>query len=476
MQHLRQRILAATLPFLFVTPAVFAQQPTPPTRAEAAAALNPAPDAFTPPQLDQMLAPIALYPDKLLVTVLMAATFPPQIVEAGKWLQDPANAALKGDDLVAALEPLPWDPSVKSLVPFPQIVTMLNDHLDWTESLGAAFANQQVQAMARVQFLRERAVASGGLKSTPQLAVSGGSSMIVIEPVNPAMVYVPYYNPAEAYGAWPYRDRPPIYIPPPPDYGGGEIGRGIGVAVGVGVVGALWGWDHPDWGRHEVVVDQSRFTGITNPTNTANNHIVIQNDTWHRTAPFAGVPEPSRPHPASPPGSPLRGTVASTAVARPGPAPGPGHPPGAEGPAGQPGEPHPAALSPPPAGPEERRPGDAQHPPGAEGPGGQPREPHPAALSPPGAGPEQHRDVQHGPGAEGPGGQPKEPHPAEARPSGPPGHPADVHPSGPQPQPAQAHPPGPQPGQAQPQNKPADKKPPGKPDEHPPGDHDPPQH
>ena len=264
MQHLRFRLLAATLPFLLASPPVFAQQPAPPTRAEATAALKPASAAFTRQQLDQMLAPIALYPDQLLTALLMAATFPPQIVDAGKWLQDSANAALKGDALAAALEPLPWDPSVKSLVPFPQVVVMMNDHLDWTEALGVAFANQQIEVMARIQFLRDRAVAAGRLKSTPQMAVSGGASDIIIEPVDPSMIYLPVYNPAEAYGDWPDQDYPPVYIPPPPNFAADAIGAGIGFSVGFGVVRPLWGWGHPDWRRHEVVVDRGRFTQITN--------------------------------------------------------------------------------------------------------------------------------------------------------------------------------------------------------------------
>src|SRR5882672_3804453 len=167
MKHFRHRALWATLPFLLAAlPAGQAQMPQGPTRAEAEAALRPAPApaSFTKAQLDQMLAPIALYPDQLLTQVLMAATFPQQIVDANNWLQDANNAALKGDDLASALLPLPWDPSVKSLIAFPQLIAMMNEHLDWTEALGTAFANQQVETMARVQYLRERAMRAGQLK------------------------------------------------------------------------------------------------------------------------------------------------------------------------------------------------------------------------------------------------------------------------------------------------------------------------
>ena len=249
MKHLYGSVFSgALLASLMAAPSLCGAQPVqPPTPAEAQAALNPAPASFTHAQLDQMLAPIALYPDQLLTQLLMAATFPQQVVDAGKWLQDSNNAALKGDDLVAALQNLPWDPSIKSLIAFPQIIAMMNDHLDWTEALGTAFANQQIETMARVQFLRDRAVAAGQLKSSPQLAVQRDGGEIVIEPVDPAMIYVPVYNPAEVYGDWPDSDAPPVYIPPPPDFYNGAIGAGIGFSVGFGVIAPLWGWGHPDW-------------------------------------------------------------------------------------------------------------------------------------------------------------------------------------------------------------------------------------
>ena len=357
--------LLATPPFFLATPQLFAQQP--PTPAEAAAALNPAAQAFSPQQLDQMLAPIALYPDQLLTAMLMAATFPDQVVDAGKWLQDPGNAAIKGDALAAALQPLPWDPSVKSLIPFPQVVVLMNDHFDWTQSLGIAFASQQVETMARVQFLRDRAVAAGQLKSTPQLVIRRQQNIIVIEPANPGTIYVPVYNPAVVYGTWRDRDYPPVYLPPPRGFTERDVGPGP-VSVfrdGVAVGATLWGWSHPDWRDHRVVVDPGRFNRITTTSNITSNHIVIQNDTWHRDSPVAIVPEAARPHREAPAVAAPTGTVASTAVARPGPAPGPGRPPGAEG---RPGEPHPAAVSPPPGvGPEQRRPGEAERPPGEEG-------------------------------------------------------------------------------------------------------------
>src|ERR1043166_5817211 len=135
MTSFRLRILAQVLPFLLITPGLALAQ-APPSRSQASAALNqpsnPAAARYTRQQIDQMVAPIALYPDQLLSQVLMAATYPPQIMEAAQWLQQPGNAEIKGDALVAALQPLPWDPSVKALVAFPQVIVMLSEHIEWT--------------------------------------------------------------------------------------------------------------------------------------------------------------------------------------------------------------------------------------------------------------------------------------------------------------------------------------------------------
>ncbi len=236
-----------------------------------------------------MLAPIALYPDQLLMQVLMAATFPQQVIDAGQWLQDPSNAALHGDALASALEPLPWDPSVKSVVAFPQIIVMMNTHMDWTQALGVAFASQQVAVMSEVQTLRNRAAAANQFHSNSQVRYVHQGSIWVIEPVNPGMIYVPVYNPAVVYGHWAYPDYPPIYVPPPPGFvaAGFTLGAGIAFSVGFGVVAPLWGWGHPDWRRHEVVVDQTRYGRITHDDRFQENHITIQNNTWHRTAPVA---------------------------------------------------------------------------------------------------------------------------------------------------------------------------------------------
>jgi len=445
MKHVSRSILVATLPFLLAMPYAFAQMPQAPTAAEAQAALNPAPSQFTDAQLDQMLAPIALYPDQLLTQVLMAATFPDQLVDAQKWLQDSGNAALKGDDLANALQPLPWDPSVKSLVAFPQIIAMMINHLDWTQALGTAFANQEVQVFARVQFLRDRAKQAGFLKTTSQIAVSEQGSDIVIEPANPDEVFVPVYNPADVYGAWPDNAYPPVYLPPPPGFYEGALGAGIGFSVGFGIVAPLWGWGHPNWHDHEVVIDPGRYQHITSQTYITQNHINIEGGAWHRSGPIAMVPQAQRPAPTYHAGEPPKGTVQPSAVFRPGAGPGPagerGAPNGAPNagpnagphPAGQaqPG-PHPAGQAQPGHPPEEHGPppGQAQHPP----------EEHaaPQAEHPP------ERPEQHGP----PPGQaqhPPEEHaaPQAEHPPARPEHPPEEHAA----PPPQEH--GPPPGQAQ---------------------------
>ena len=205
----------------------------------------------------------------------MAATFADQLIDAQKWLQDPANAALKGDDLANALQPLPWDPSVKSLVAVPGVIAMMVSHLDWTEALGAAFAGQEVQTFARVQSLRERAVNAGRLRSNAQIAVAEPGPDITIEPANPNMLYVPVYDPAQVYGTWPDSDYPPVYLPPPPGFYDGPLDAGIGFSAGFGIVAPLWGWSHPDWRRRDVAVDPCRYQRITRQSFMTRNYVTI---------------------------------------------------------------------------------------------------------------------------------------------------------------------------------------------------------
>jgi hypothetical protein len=243
-------------------------------RAEAQTPVQQAPDAtsFDVQQIDALVAPIALYPDQLLTQVLIASTFPLQVVEAARWQSDPAHAALTGDALTKALQPLSWDPSVKSLVPFPQVLSQLNGNLEWTQQLGYAFANQQKDVLDSVQRLRRQAQAQGHLQSTSQQVIrtepsSGGSAgagqTIIIEPASPSVVYVPSYNPAVVYGTWPYPAYPPVVAAPSPAYvAGAALLGGLDFGAGVAISSSLWGWSSPNWGGGNVNVNVNRWNNI----------------------------------------------------------------------------------------------------------------------------------------------------------------------------------------------------------------------
>ena len=270
--------------------------------AQPTAAATPSATTYNPEQLDAMLAPIALYPDDLLVQMLMAATYPLQIVEAERWLTSDDNKNLKGDALAKALAPLPWDPSVKSIVPFPQILEQMNQNLDWTQELGYAMTNQQEEVLDSVQRLRRQAQEAGHLQSTKQQIVSTETETddqgqptpnqtIVIQPADPQTVYVPAYNPSVVYGTWPYPSYPPVYYPPPPAYyPGAALASGLAFATGVAVVGSLWGWAGASWGHGccgggSVNVNTARYNNLTvNNANRAN----FNGSSWRASAGTAG--------------------------------------------------------------------------------------------------------------------------------------------------------------------------------------------
>jgi hypothetical protein len=164
---------------------------------------RPRSDGFKPEELEQIAAPIALYPDSLLSQVLMASTYPLQIVEANRWQK--ANSKLKGDALTAQLEKKDWDASVKSLINFPSVLAQLDEKLDWTQKLGDAVLAQQKELMDAIQRLRTKAVDSGNLKTTSEqkVTVEPTTTTVIVEAANPQVVYVPTYNPTVVYGAWP---------------------------------------------------------------------------------------------------------------------------------------------------------------------------------------------------------------------------------------------------------------------------------
>src|SRR5437879_2736549 len=167
-----------------LAPASETESPAAAPEAEAPALRPPVENLslFNAQQLDQLLAPIALYPDALLAQILMAATYPLEIVKADRWLQDPAHLNLQGDQLAGAIEAEAWDPSVKSLVPFPRILRLMDEKLEWTEQLGNAVLAQQADVMDSIQRLRHEAEAAGTLWSNPQQRVTTERQGIVIEP------------------------------------------------------------------------------------------------------------------------------------------------------------------------------------------------------------------------------------------------------------------------------------------------------
>lgn len=254
----------------------------PPDPAAQQAPQQPAAPIYDQAQLDQLLAPIALYPDQLLGQILMASTYPLEVVEAARWLQEPNNAAIRGDALAQALDEQDWDPSVKSLVPFPGVIQMMNGQLQWTQKLGDAFLAQQGDVMDSVQRLRHEAWNNGRLQSTPQQIVTSNGPDIVIQPADPNTVYVPYYDPNVVYGAWSYPDEPPYYFAPPPGYVYGPVVAGIGFGIGYGVFGPFWGWDSFDWRRHHVHIDHDRFRDMDRHHRDRDVGDTWQHDPEHR--------------------------------------------------------------------------------------------------------------------------------------------------------------------------------------------------
>ena len=231
-----------------VCAAQYQQAPPPPEQASADQAPVQA-SPMSPDQLQQLVAPIALYPDSLVAQILAASTYPTQIVEAGRWLQ--SNPGLQGQALADAVNQQPWDPSVKALVQFPSVLSNLDQNLSWTQSLGDAYYNQPQDVMNAIQVMREKARAAGNLNSTPQQVVTNNGPQIVIAPANPNIVYVPTYDPWLIYG-------PPIPVWPGFVYGPVWVARpffGFGIGINIGFFGGFgWGWPHwgLNWGARRV--------------------------------------------------------------------------------------------------------------------------------------------------------------------------------------------------------------------------------
>jgi hypothetical protein len=224
-----------------------------PQQGEAA----PAHTQQTAEQLQQLVAPIALYPDSLVAQILAGSTFPEQVVEADRWVQ--AHPDLKGTDLGNAVDQQPWDPSIKALAAFPSVLGNMDKNLSWTSSLGDAYYNQQQDVMDAVQAMRGKAQTAGNLKTTAQEKVTEQDTAIDIEPVDPEIVYVPAYDPWVIYGypivAWPgWYEYPGIW------FGGPYLSFGVGFGIGWwGGFGWGWGYWGFDWHNHYAVFNHGRY-------------------------------------------------------------------------------------------------------------------------------------------------------------------------------------------------------------------------
>jgi len=253
-----------SLALLFATwpQSLSAYQDTQAPQAPAQAAPAPPYTQQTPEQLQQLVAPIALYPDSLVAQILAASTFPEQVVEADRWVQE--HPDLKGDALGQAVDQQPWDPSVKALTAFPSVLGNMDKNLSWTSSLGDAYYNQQQDVMDAVQVMRQRAQGAGELKTTPQQTVTTQGSTIVVQPANPEVVYVPAYDPWLVYGdpimAWPgWYPYPGIW------FGGPYLSFGMG--FGIGFFGGFgWGWPHWgfNWGGRYATFGGGRYYSRSN--------------------------------------------------------------------------------------------------------------------------------------------------------------------------------------------------------------------
>ena len=241
-----------------------------PNQGKAQDSSYPAPtEKYSREELAQMMAPIALYPDALLSQVLMASTYPIEVIEADRWVKK--NPGLKDDALDSALMDKDWDPSVKAMCYFPSILALMSDRIAETTTIGNAFLAQEDEVLDMIQELRAKAYAQGNLTSTPDQKIVVEKETIIIEPVNPRIYYVPYYDPFYIYGPWWYPAYPPYYWWPP------------GVRVGIGIsywpafyFGFSFGsWSYFDWHRHYIYVDVHR-----RPRYVRHDHWVVSPGPW----------------------------------------------------------------------------------------------------------------------------------------------------------------------------------------------------
>ena len=310
-----------------VAPAPVAQQPAAPAVAQPAPVFAP---TYTAAQIDQWVAPIALYPDALLSQILMASTYPANVIQAAQWSKD--NPKMEGDAAIQAVASQPWDPSVKSLVAFPQLMSLMGENPPWVQNLGDAFLAQPKDVMDSVQRLRALAQKTGALQSTPQQTVTTvtkpapaktrateattttasapAPTVIKIESADPQVVYVPTYNPNTVYGTWPNTAYPPTYLPPTPgEQFGNSFVNGLGFSLGVATTYAIFSnidwdddddWDHHhdgDWDNHGGYNrngDNNININVENFNKISGQRLTDASRTWqHNPAYREGVPYPT---------------------------------------------------------------------------------------------------------------------------------------------------------------------------------------
>ena len=271
--HLARQAVASALMFLMVPLSlgdVFAQDAPPPPPPDYGAQQGSAYQPLPPEELNRLVAPIALYPDSLVAQVLAASTYPAQVASAEQFVQQSQGAP--PEQLAQMADQQPWDPSVKALTAFPQVLDNLNRNMDWTTQLGNAYYNQPQDVMGAVQTMRQRAYSAGNLRPTQQLNVVYQPGAIVIEPANPNVVYLPYYDPWVVYGA-PIAPWGGYYYHRPAGLAFGVgLAIGFGVGIGIGAFGHFgWGYHNwaPNWGSRTVVYNHNTY--ISNSV-TVRNH------------------------------------------------------------------------------------------------------------------------------------------------------------------------------------------------------------
>ena len=261
--------VAVALAFVAVPTPGFAQAATQST-AMVTASKSSAPTSQE--ELDRLLAPVALYPDPLLAQVLMASTYPLEVVLAARWSK--ANPGVTGAALEEAMQKETWDPSVKAMTSVPQVLERMSANADWTHKVGDAFLGDQKAVMDTVQGLRKKAQDAGNLKTSPEQTVRTETvetkQVIIIEPAQPNTVYVPTYDPAYVYGPWWY-GYPPYYMYPPGYY----YGTGMAFATGILVGAAIWG--NCNWGGNNVYIDHHKYNNF-NRTEIGNGN---RNGNWN---------------------------------------------------------------------------------------------------------------------------------------------------------------------------------------------------